>query len=160
MHAKVQLVASVNNALDLIQFVHRGEAKSIDALLDAALEPMIQDLNQNYKLQNKVELQLAYYSGEMNAYYEKHRDSLPDDGTADYQQRKLTCVHYCNAGWQNGDGGELKLFIPKSSSSSKDYETIIVEPIAGRSIVFFSGAIDHQVLPAKKDRVAITAWIT
>ena len=33
-----------------------------------------------------------------------------------------------------------------------------VEPIAGRLVLFLSGAVEHAVLPNFADRVAITCW--
>lgn len=33
-----------------------------------------------------------------------------------------------------------------------------VAPLAGRLVVFLSGAIDHAVLPSQRPRVALTAW--
>jgi hypothetical protein len=35
---------------------------------------------------------------------------------------------------------------------------IDVEPIAGRCLVFLSGAMDHEVRPSFADRVAVTSW--
>lgn len=33
-----------------------------------------------------------------------------------------------------------------------------VEPLGGRLVLLLSGAVDHAVLPAKQQRVALTAW--
>ena len=33
-----------------------------------------------------------------------------------------------------------------------------VAPMAGRLVVFLSGAVEHAVQPCKFDRVAVTAW--
>lgn len=33
-----------------------------------------------------------------------------------------------------------------------------VDPIAGRLVLFLSGAVEHAVLPNFAERVAITAW--
>ena len=33
-----------------------------------------------------------------------------------------------------------------------------VAPVAGRLVLFLSGAVEHAVLPTKAERVAVTAW--
>ena len=33
-----------------------------------------------------------------------------------------------------------------------------VAPLAGRLVLFLSGAVEHAVLPTKAERVAVTAW--
>ena len=35
---------------------------------------------------------------------------------------------------------------------------IDVAPIAGRLVLFLSGAVEHAVLPNFSERVAVTAW--
>ena len=37
-------------------------------------------------------------------------------------------------------------------------QVVDIDPLAGRMVVFLSGAIDHAVLPSHKPRVAVTAW--
>lgn len=40
-----------------------------------------------------------------------------------------------------------------------DGEVVVdVEPQAGRLVLLLSGAVDHAVLPAREQRVALTAW--
>ena len=42
----------------------------------------------------------------------------------------------------------------------KDHPSFVdIAPIAGRLVVFLSGAVEHAVLPAISDRVALTCWL-
>lgn len=34
-----------------------------------------------------------------------------------------------------------------------------IAPLAGRLVVFLSGAVEHAVLPAFSDRIALTCWL-
>lgn len=38
-------------------------------------------------------------------------------------------------------------------------QVVEVAPIAGRVVIFLSGAVDHAVLPSHAHRVALTAWM-
>lgn len=79
------------------------------------------------------------------AGYERHRDAFRDDDT-----RVLSFVLYLNAAWQPGDGGELRLFL--------DGATVEVRPEGGTLVAFLSGRFDHEVRPARRDRLALTGW--
>lgn len=66
-------------------------------------------------------------------------------------QRILTCVVYLNPNWKEGDGGEIVLspFLSKS---------IVIPPLHGRAVFFYSDRILHRVLPSKTRRVCFTMW--
>jgi Rps23 Pro-64 3,4-dihydroxylase Tpa1-like proline 4-hydroxylase len=40
-----------------------------------------------------------------------------------------------------------------------DHTHVDIAPVAGRLVVFLSGAIEHQVQASFHDRVALTAWL-
>ena len=46
----------------------------------------------------------------------------------------------------------------RDSATSDAVAELVVAPIAGRLIIFLSGAVDHSVLPSHANRVAVTAW--
>ena len=96
--------------------------------------------------------QLAVYPD--GAAYSRHRDAFPDDGTEE-EQRRVTAVVYLNPEWLPSAGGVLRAFLPPAAGGgSRD-----VEPRGGRLLLFLSGAVDHEVLPAcGQERVAISAW--
>ncbi|CAO3644112.1 unnamed protein product [Cunninghamella echinulata] len=130
----------------------------IQKVLDFFNGPLHDDLASMIRLNGKVEYQLAYYHPQ-NARYEKHRDALPTDDPEDTSQRRVTAILYLNPGITNADGGELKIFgIPNSFGHSESADRSI-PPLLGRIVIFLSGVIDHAVMPAKKERFALTAWM-
>jgi SM-20-related protein len=80
------------------------------------------------------------------ARYERHRDRFRDDDA-----RVLSCVLYVNDAWQPGDGGALRLYLPGDA-------TLEILPEAGTFVVFLSARFDHEVLPATRERVAVSGW--
>jgi SM-20-related protein len=80
------------------------------------------------------------------AFYRRHRDRFRDDDL-----RVLSCVLYLNADWSPGDGGALRVFLDAG-------ETRDVLPIAGTLVCFRSERYEHEVLPARRERLAVTGW--
>lgn len=120
--------------------------------------PLHHDLAQMIRLNGKTEYQLAYYHPK-NARYERHRDAFPTDDPEDTHQRRVTAILYLNPGWTAGDGGELKIFGRAESDGTTDAADRTIPPLLGRLVLFLSGAVDHAVLPANKERFALTAWM-
>ncbi|KAG0185422.1 hypothetical protein DFQ28_009379 [Apophysomyces sp. BC1034] len=117
--------------------------------------PLHQDLATMIKLKGRTEYQLAYYHPD-NARYERHRDAFPTDDPEDTHQRRVTAICYINPQWMPGDGGELKLFGRPDMAEPADRT---ISPLLGRIVLFLSGVVDHAVLPANKERFAVTAWM-
>ena len=105
------------------------------------------------------EFQLAYY-GDTGQRYEKHRDGFPHDGSQSMGKgqvaRRLTATMYFND-WTPIHKGCLRLHVPVSADA-RCTTTVDIEPIAGRVVVFLSGAMDHEVLPSAHPRCALAAW--
>lgn len=111
-------------------------------------EELIPMLNRNLFLSIKdFEFMLAYYPP--GGFYKKHLDQFKDRNN-----RLLSMVIYMNDNWQKGDGGELEIFTNEEPSQS-----IRVEPIGNRLVLFNSATVWHQVLPAHKGRKSITGWL-
>lgn len=81
-----------------------------------------------------------------NTGYAKHLDQLRNT-----QDRQISTILYLNPGWQADDGGALRLYLDEEV-----YEDIM--PQAGRLVIFLSGRFWHEVLPARKTRISLTAW--
>lgn len=82
------------------------------------------------------------------AGYNKHSDVIT--GT---RQRVLSTVLYLNEGWQDGDGGQLRLF-----DSVGDGIIATIQPVFGTLVIFLSEVFPHQVLTANRQRRSIAGW--
>ncbi len=80
------------------------------------------------------------------ACYRRHRDRFRDDDA-----RVLSCVLYLNAAWAVADGGALRIYL--SGSTSRD-----VLPVGGTLVCFLADRYEHEVLPATRERLAISGW--
>ena len=76
--------------------------------------------------------------------YARHRDRFRDSDA-----RVVSLVSYLNPDWRDNDGGALRLQL--------DDGTVDVLPRSG-SVCFLS-ELEHEVLPARRDRLSIAAWM-
>lgn len=79
------------------------------------------------------------------AGYARHRDRFRDSDA-----RVLSSVIYLNRDWQADDGGALRLHLPDGP--------IDVPPVGGTLVLFLSDEIEHEVLPARRERLSIAGW--
>jgi SM-20-related protein len=91
---------------------------------------------------------LALYPGG-GARYTKHRDSLGDD------PRRVTIILYLQTlAWRSSaDGGELSVQSPVENNPQR------IEPKGGRMVIFDSREVEHEVLPSRGMRMALTLWL-
>lgn len=82
------------------------------------------------------------------AGYARHTDVL--NGA---RPRLLSTVLYLNEGWQDGDGGQLRLFEPAG-----DGVIATIQPAFGTLVIFLSDVFPHQVLAASRPRRSIAGW--
>jgi SM-20-related protein len=84
-------------------------------------------------------------------FYKRHLDQFRSDS-----RRKLSVICYLNADWKENDGGQLALYLPDEAGNE---QTITVEPVGGRLVCFESGRLEHEVLPATRERLSVTGWL-
>lgn len=84
-------------------------------------------------------------------YYKRHLDRFRSDS-----RRKLSVVCYLNADWQDADGGQLTLYLPETDGSER---FVPVTPVGGRLVCFDSGQLEHEVMPATRERLSVTGWL-
>ena len=69
--------------------------------------------------------------------YVRHLDRFRDDDA-----RVVSTVTYLNDAWREEDGGALRLHLPQG----------------GTLILFLSAEVEHEVLPAARERMSIAGW--
>ena len=82
------------------------------------------------------------------AYYRRHRDQFRGAGSSDI--RVISCAMYLNENWTLADGGALRIY---DGEPVRD-----VLPVAGTLVCFLSDRFEHEVLPATRERLALTGW--
>lgn len=124
----------------------------LDRVRDEKLEPffglmdeLIQSLRKFCFLSlSGSEFHIAKYPE--GSHYNRHLDQFNERSN-----RQITVLIYLNEQWKAGDGGELKIY--------KNYEEILVEPIARRLLLFKSDSIEHEVLTTNVPRYSLTGWL-
>ncbi len=81
------------------------------------------------------------------AGYRRHRDQHRGQ-----QTRLLSVIAYLNEDWGTDDGGALRLYLDAGDAH------VDVLPRAGTLAVFLADRYDHEVLPARRERLALTGW--
>lgn len=113
--------------------------KDLWSLLDRLLEKFRGELFMPVK---RYEAQVALYK--KGDFYKRHVDRHKNS-----QERLITMVLYFND-WKDGDGGEFVLYKPET-------QEIKIEPKLNRMVLFFS-ELEHEVLPANKERKSLAIW--
>ena len=113
-------------------------------------------------LEDELGLRLAVPQSAMaacyppRAAYKMHLDSYFLQGCKDDIPRKVTVLLYCNHAWEKQMGGELRTWEPFDQGRGNAQ---VIEPLAGRLVVFLSEEIWHEVCESHADRYALTVWM-
>jgi len=128
---------------DRIQWIEPGQAQACDrylGLMDSLREAMNRGLFLGLE---DFESHFALYPP--GAFYLKHVDRFRDD-----DRRMVSAVLYLNDDWLPEQGGQLRMYLDGAEHD--------VLPSGGCLVVFLSGDIPHEVLPATRDRLSLTGW--
>jgi SM-20-related protein len=135
---------------DAIAWLEPDEAAPELAALCATFSGVRDALNRQAFLGlDRIEVQVARYPGD-GAAYSRHRDAFPTP-PGGRPNRRVTAIYYVNPGWRPEDGGALRLHA--------DAGSVDVAPLLDRLLLFLSERVEHEVLPARAPRRAVTAWI-
>ncbi|MCK6617320.1 MAG: 2OG-Fe(II) oxygenase [Cyclobacteriaceae bacterium] len=130
---------------DYIQWIDKTTASGAVKIYLHRLDELVRYLNRNLFLSLKdYEVHFTFYPA--GTFYKRHLDQFKQD-----DHRKLSVICYLNADWKPEHGGELRMYLP---GRTRD-----VLPEAGRLVCFRSDCIEHEVLPATRERLSITGWI-
>ena len=129
---------------DRILWLDEPALCAAESELAQALETLRAALNQT------LFLGLASFEGHYAiyppaAFYRRHRDRFRDDDA-----RVVSCVLYLNDDWSVEDGGALRLHL--------DPGTHDILPAGGTLACFLADRFEHEVLPAARERLAVTGW--
>jgi SM-20-related protein len=80
------------------------------------------------------------------AAYARHFDRLQGSDL-----RAISAALYLNEQWLPEDGGQLRMYL--GGGRSED-----VLPQGGRLVAFVSDRFEHEVLPARRERMSFTGW--
>ena len=148
---------------DVATWLLPGQRPASDPLLSERLLPRFDALSEDLSLlmegiRGRLELQLACFPAARNARYRRHTDANAV-GLPSSDERKVTCILYCNPAWCKASAGCLRLTRADHDKGNAG-GTVDIEPIGGRLLVFLSGTMTHEVLPTEADRFAVTAWLS
>jgi len=137
----------INEAIrgDYILWLDKDTAPPAALVYLNRLGELIQHLNQNLFLSLKdYEVHMTVYP--VGTYYKRHLDQFKKD-----DKRKLSVICYLNEAWKEEQGGQLRIYAEGTS--------LDVLPLAGRLVCFRSDVLEHEVLPATRERLSLTGWI-
>lgn len=130
---------------DYIEWLDKKTARAELALYVRRMEKLMQYLNETLFLSLKdIEIHKTVYP--VGSFYKRHLDQFKKD-----DHRKLSVICYLNSEWKEEEGGQLRLFLPEGP---KD-----ILPVAGRLVCFRSDVLEHEVLPATRERLSLTGWL-
>jgi SM-20-related protein len=130
---------------DYIRWIDRTAASVELRIYQGKLNGLIGFLNQALFLSLKdYELHLTIYPA--GSFYKRHLDQFQSG-----DHRRLSVICYLNKDWKVEHGGQLRLYLPEGSCD--------ILPTAGRLVCFRSDQVEHEVLPASRDRLSLTGWI-
>jgi len=137
----------INEAIrgDYIRWLDKNDSPAPVKIYLDRLDDLIQYLNKALYLSLKdFEVHITVYPP--GTYYKRHLDQFKHD-----DHRKLSIICYLNNQWKPEHGGELRMHL-------KD-EAVDFLPLSGRLICFRSDTIEHEVLPATRERLSLTGWM-
>jgi SM-20-related protein len=83
---------------------------------------------------------------EKGSFYKKHLDQFQNN-----ESRQFSMISYLNEGWVESDGGELLIQLAKQEQK--------ISPTNGKTVLFKSNELEHEVLPTHQNRMSITGWL-
>lgn len=131
---------------DSVRWIDPADATRGEVTLLARVEKLRGALNRSLQL-GAFDLELHWALYPPGAHYARHSDRLRGS-----RARVVSLVLYLNEAWQPRDGGALRLYL--GAHATRD-----VAPRAGTLVAFLSDRFEHEVLPARRERLSVTGWL-
>jgi SM-20-related protein len=134
---------------DEICWLDAAAASAPERALLARFEALRLALNRELFL-GVIGLEAHYACYGAGAGYARHLDRFRDDDA-----RAISLVLYLNDAWRDEQGGELRLFANEAAREP----ALVVAPRGGTLVAMRSDTIAHEVLPARRERWSVAAWL-
>jgi SM-20-related protein len=121
-----------------------GAATPAEATLLANFEALRSTLNRELQL-GLTDFECHYAQYAPGAAYVRHLDRSPAGA-----ERVISAVLYLNDDWSEADAGQLWLHAAAGR--------VALLPQAGTLVLFESARLEHEVRPARRDRLSIAGW--
>ncbi len=130
---------------DFIKWIDPANASVPVQVYVEKMKGLIAHVNRTLFLSLKdFEIHMTVYP--IGSFYKRHLDQFKKD-----DHRKLSVICYLNRDWSEAQGGQLRIYFENGFND--------VLPIAGRLVCFRSDLLEHEVLPATRERMSITGWL-
>ena len=140
---KIRINESIRG--DYIQWIDKAGAPPAISVYFMRLDKLMGYLNQTLFLSLKdYEVHMTRYP--VGSFYKRHIDQFKRD-----DHRKLSIICYLNSDWHEENGGQLRIYLPQGP--------LDILPVAGRVVCFCSDELEHEVLPATRERLSLTGWM-
>jgi len=140
---------------DLIYWLNELDASKAQCVYFKKMEVLRLALNQHLFLGLfALESHMALYP--IGSFYKKHIDRFKVSQTKsnDRAVRQISCILYLNQNWLEEYGGHLRLYF----NADNEIAHLDISPVGGRLVMFMSDTFEHEVLPATRARMSLTAW--
>lgn len=142
---KKDINQSIKVRSDVIYWLDKEHNNKAENDFFIQIESFIKYLNMNC-YSGIVDYEFHYSLYEIGCFYVKHIDQFKNDS-----KRSFSMISYLNNNWQPNDGGELMIY--KESSIQK------ITPNEGKTILFKSNEMPHEVLLTNQPRMSVTGWL-
>jgi len=130
---------------DYIRWIDKRSAPAELLVYLRRIDELVQFLNRTLFLSLKdYEIHMTVYP--IGSFYKRHLDQFKKD-----DHRKLSVICYLNQNWKEENGGQLRIYLPEGP--------LEILPVGGRLVCFRSDQLEHEVLPASRERLSLTGWI-
>lgn len=135
---------------DFISWIDQGRACEAERHFLSRVDALTSYLNRTCFL-GIAQSEFHYAVYPEGTRYKRHLDVFKND-----DRRQLSLICYLNEpDWGLQDGGELVLYLPGEEAEISK----VVYPLPGQLVILQSREVEHEVRPARRNRLSLTGWL-